>query len=222
VEEKEICIDEIKDLIILGKEAVNELNKWASSFGFKLIIPEGTKKLKNCYKKRLICNKKGCFFRLVFISQEKNDFSEEQKTDELKFKLDSYTNVHNHELVFDQKNIFTSEIIREIDSLKGSAKSLAELHRHINIKFQTTFNYYQILYQVNKLFEKNYGKADQDAHLLLDVVDKEIKNEGGFFEATFGEDKSLTKFVYLSKTMLCYAEKFLDMIIVDDYNFLRI
>jgi len=213
-EEIEIDLKDIIDKKIKGSDLVENLNIRSLPQGFKLVKSEGTKKLNSKIKMVLVCNHKGCEFKLNFFSNYEEQKSNEIQTD-MDFVLGKYVSMHNHKLNYKEKKRFTQEIILEIDALKGKMVSCVELKDYINKKFNTEFEYSQITYQVKQLMEKNFGKADEDAYLLVEKVKEEIKLKGGYCGISLGKENILINFIYVSKTMIEYANKFLDMVLVD-------
>jgi len=117
---------------------------------------------------------------LTFISSAYPRFiqgeTEEQEGNaakELKFKLESFKNEHNHEIKEKRIDQFTHELIKEIDSNKGRMKTIADIKDYINEKFNSNFSYVQIQYQVKKLIEENFGRPEDDATLLIEEFEKD-------------------------------------------------
>ena len=84
-----------------------------------------------------------------------------------------------------------------------------------NKKFKTQYTYSQIFYQVSKLMDGNFGKPDKDAELLLKEIEEEIRKNGGVSRRTISNTNHLRRVLFVSGQMLRYAEKFLDIVIVD-------
>ena len=116
---------------------------------------------------------------------------------------------------FVARNTFTIEIIQEIDKVKGRFKTYEDIREYVNEKYQTSFDYNQIVYQVNKLLRKNFGIPTEDANLFITELEKDVKSNGGFYEIELSDCNKLQKVVYVSSTMLLYAQSFLDIILVD-------
>lgn len=85
----------------------------------------------------------------------------------------------------------------------------------INEKFDTTFSLDQIKYRVSKLLEETKGKAHEDAHDFVKLCQLDAHINGSYFEYEANSQGEFDKCVYLSKTMLTFAQYFLDIIIVD-------
>ena len=98
--------------------------------------------------------------------------------------------------------------------MEGKTRSLIDLQEVINKKFATTFEYYQIVYQVKKLFDKNFGTADDDAYNFVEEIKKEISTNGGRFSIE-KEQNRLKRVVFVSNFMLNYSQFFLDIVLID-------
>jgi len=122
--------------------------------------------------------------------------------------------IHNHKLNLEAQAVFTQEILKEMDLWKGKTRSLIDLQEVINKKFATTFEYYQIVYQVKKLFDKNFGTADDDAYNFVEEIKKEISTNGGRFSIE-KEQNRLKRVVFVSNFMLNYSQFFLDIVLID-------
>jgi len=122
--------------------------------------------------------------------------------------------IHNHKLNLKAQAVFTQEILKEMDLWKGKTRSLIDLQEVINKKFATTFEYYQIVYQVKKLFDKNFGTADDDAYNFVEEIKKEISTNGGRFSIE-KEQNRLKRVVFVSNFMLNYSQFFLDIVLID-------
>ena len=119
-----------------------------------------------------------------------------------------------HELNYVSKSEFNSEILKEINDLKGKIKTIKDLTSHINSKFGCDFEDYQINYSVEKLLKENFGTTDEDAFNFIQLAKTDVEKNGGFFEVEASEDNRLIKVLYISGVMLKYAKKFLDVVIV--------
>ena len=214
----ETNVEELKDKDFLGSSLLEELNAWASQKNFSLYFPNGSKPRKDGVRRTVQCNYTGCKFKLYFLSLSnvKTEEQEGNAAKELKFKLESFKNEHNHEIKEKRIDQFTHEIIKEIDSNKGRMKTIADIKDYINEKFNSNFSYVQIQYQVKKLIEENFGRPEDDATLLIEEFEKDKKN-GGKYEADYTPlpEKRLRRVLYVSSTMLNYVNKFLDIVIVD-------
>lgn len=120
----------------------------------------------------------------------------------------------DHELNYEKKSEFTEEIINEINMLKGKVKTFNSLLEIINKKFGTDFNLNQMKYQVNKLLQDNFGKPEDDAYSFVELAKKEAEDDE-FFNFEINKENQFYRVIFLSKTMLIYAEHFLDVIMVD-------
>jgi len=121
----------------------------------------------------------------------------------------------DHELNYEKTSFFTSQIDDEIDLLKGRMKTYKDITEAINIKFDSNFKIDRIKYRVAKLTEETKGKAHQDAYDFIKMASDNVKNYGGYFAFDLKRNILFERCVYLSKTMLTYAEYFLDVILVD-------
>lgn len=198
---------------IYHKDLISTLNEWANPLKFKVCFTEGAKPTKKGLKRTACCVKDHCPFKLIFIASQKinNEDPSQKKNDieELTFKLESFYLIHNHPLDFVARNTFTIEIIQEIDKVKGRFKTYEDIREYVNEKYQTSFDYNQIVYQVNKLLRKNFGTPTEDANLFITELEKDVKSNGGFYEIELSDCNKLQKVVYVSSTMLLYAQSFL-------------
>lgn len=222
-----ISVENLKGRRIFGKHLLSELNEeWATPQGFHLVYTEGEKSLaQGRFKRTLGCSTKGCKFKLIFkaeSSQEQCNLLEseeliesEELRDNLLFELDSSKNIHNHALKYTPKSRFTPEIIQEIDNLKGKVASFSSLVEIINKNHKTKFDYNQIIYQVKRLSEINYGKPDEDANLFKEIIKEYVNSRGGYYSIEIGEKDTLQKILFVSDQMLNYATKFLDVVLID-------
>lgn len=197
---------------VQGKDLLNYANEWALQHSFKLKICEGYKRGKKEVTRTLMCKVKECMFRLVFSADLQQD---QVEYDDMNFSIKSMKLEHNHKLDYVEKSNISNEVIAKINIWKGKTKTLVDLKNMINQEFNSNFDYHQITYQVNKLMKENFGKADEDAETFLTEIECDIKNNGGFYDFEIDKENKLQKVVYLSSQMLDYAEKFLDIIIVD-------
>lgn len=116
------------------------------------------------------------------------------------------------ELIMDE---FTNEIDEEIKLLKGKMKSIKCLTKHINKKFKKNFPIYRIQYRTDKFLKQSYGIPEDDAHLFVEIAKQDVKDNGGsFFYEKDLEDKFYCA-LYVSKAMLLFSEKFLDLVLID-------
>jgi len=199
---------------IQGKRLLDMVNCWAVLQKFKCKISEGEKKGKNGVTRTFKCLEKECDFQLKFYA-EYVGAKDKDDTDELFYCIKSSSLIHNHELNYTQKDEFNEQIISRIDKVKGKTKTLKDLQDLINEEFKTKFEYYQIIYQVNKLFEENFGRPDEDANSFLNAITEEIEKNGGYYEKQLDSDNCLQKVLFVSKQMLDYSDKFLDIVFVD-------
>ena len=72
----------------------------------------------------------------------------------------------------------------------------------------------QVKYRAKKLMELTHGVATEDAYSFTRLAIEDVKN-GGFFKYRTDEDNRFEMALYLSKTMLIYADSFLDIVIID-------
>jgi hypothetical protein len=220
------------------KTLLREINGWAQDLGFRMFCPNGIKKQNKGFRRVVSCCNKECPFRLFFLSEQRSEDPEsETETDEVveiqedKFEenddednggcqermyyLTNYNNEHNHKLDDPEATLFTEEMLQELNSLKGKMRTLVDLQNHMNKAYKSSFTYSQIVYQVNKLLEQNFGKADDDAHAFINAIQDDIELNGGQYKVLYDEDRTLRRVLYVSKTMLDYSEKFLDTVLVD-------
>ena len=111
--------------------------------------------------------------------------------------------------------MFTTEIEREINSLKGKMKTIACLTTHVNEKFNTNFPVYRIQYRVDRLLMETFGQPDEDAFRFVELCRKDVSENGGYFICRSDRENVFESALYISRTMLMYSEKFLDVVIVD-------
>lgn len=114
----------------------------------------------------------------------------------------------------DVKPSFNEEIMKELDHLKGRVKTYKSMQEIINKKFNTSFKIYEVRRKVKKLFAENFGKASEDAYNFLKLSEEQTKEEG-YFEFECDDENHFQRSIFLSKTMLLYADLFLDVVIVD-------
>lgn len=202
--------DAFKDSI-KGKNLLQTINEWTISKKFKVKTSEGEKKGKKGVTRTFQCSEKQCDFKLRFFANYEEDQCEID-SDELVYSVKSCFLEHNHQLNYSPKDEFTEEIVQKIDKLKGNTKSLKDLQEVINRDFNTKFEYYQIVYQVN---EQNFGKPNEDADSFIKIIETDINTNGGFYDILLDKDNRLQKVLYISKQMLEYSEMFLDIIFVD-------
>ena len=158
-----ISVENLKGRRIFGKHLLSELNEgWATPQTFHLVYTEGEKSLaQGRFKRTLGCSAKRCKFKLFKAEsgqEQCNSLESEELKDNLSFELDSSKNIHNHALKYTPKSRFTPEIIQEIDNLKGKVAPFSSLVEIINKNYKTKFDYNQIIYQVKRLSEINFGK----------------------------------------------------------------
>jgi len=75
-EQQEISLKDVEKIKFSADVLSEKLNEWAISLKFKLIKPEGTKKLLNGYSQSLVYSEKGCKFRLTFKSNKEGKIYE--------------------------------------------------------------------------------------------------------------------------------------------------
>jgi len=108
----------------------------------------------------------------------------------------------------------TDRIRQEIDKFKGKM-SEKQLHEYINDFSGKYFTLSQIRYQVELLLAENFGTPDLEVYTFVDLAKKDVAEKGGFFAISLDEENRLQRALYISQTMLLYAQSFLDIIIID-------
>ena len=74
-----INVEYLAKRLFNGETLLEEVNKWAIGFKFKLIFLEGLKSLKNGFKRVVGCQVKDCKFKLIFKSNKNGkDFKLEE------------------------------------------------------------------------------------------------------------------------------------------------
>jgi len=196
-----------------GKDLLEYVNAWAISHSFKVKICEGYKVGKKGVTRTLTCREKNCNFKLKFFSEK----AQESKVnfDELEYSLKTMQLKHNHKLELNDKEEMSPEVVEKINLWKGKTKTLIDLKELINKEFDKSFDYHQICYQVTKLMNENFGKANDDADSFVKEIEKDIKQNGGYYKVLIDKDNKLQKILYMSFQMLEYAKFFLDIVIVD-------
>jgi len=120
-----------------------------------------------------------------------------------------------HKLDYEGEDLFTPEIDNEIDLLKGRVNTVMDLTSIINLKFKKQFEWYIIHYRMQKIMRETYGKPHEDAYKFVSLANQDVKENGGYFKVELGVENRFEKAIYLSKTMLDYSDKFLDLVLVD-------
>ena len=110
--------------------------------------------------------------------------------------------------------MFTEEILKQIAFLKGRVKTYLNLTRIINKNFKTDFEVTQVKYQVTKIMNQTYGRAEEDAYKFVKLAEEKSKN-GGYFNCYVINSSTFNRAIYLSDIMLTYAQYFLDIVIID-------
>jgi len=123
-------------------------------------------------------------------------------------------NFLDHQLNYKKGCELNEKILEEINTLKGRVKTYKHLTKIINKNNKTNFQLTQIRYQVQKFLKETYGKPDEDAYRFLEIVKKEA-NKNGYFSYKLTNSSDFDKMIYLSKTMLVYADYFLDVVLID-------
>jgi len=117
-------------------------------------------------------------------------------------------------LDYECNGIFTPLIDKEVNDLKGKVKTMKMLTKLINDKFDVKFDEHQIQYRVNKFMRESFGRADQDAFNFVSLAKEDVKINGGYFNITL-DGQHFKRSLCVSNTMLKYAKKFLDVVIID-------
>ena len=94
-------------------------------------------------------------------------------------------------------------------------KTMKSLAKYINEKFKVNFPTYRIQYRVDKLLKENFGQPDEDAYKFTKLCEDDASKNGGYFKYEENEVNIFESAIYVSETMLTYAEEFLDVVIVD-------
>jgi len=88
--------------------------------------------------------------------------------------------VLDHELNFETRSFFTTEIDQELDYWKGRVNKVEAFKDIINKKFQKKFDFLQIRYRINKLLTLSSGEAAMDSFNFVGLS-KEQKSKGEAF-----------------------------------------
>ena len=205
---------DLKDARILEKDLLSRINLWANPLKFNMCFSEGIKFLVKGAKRTACCSIDKCPFRLFFLAPKikKSDF---ESVDDIEYQLETYYAEHNHNLSLNTKNIFTPEVIKEVDLVKGCCETYQDVCEYINKKFQTNYTYQQISYQIGKLIDQNLGIPSEDANSIVEEIKKDVQLNGGYYDIELGNKDQLQKIIYISSHMLKYSEYFLDLILVD-------
>jgi len=102
-----------------------------------------------------------------------------------------------------------------LDFLKGRVKSVKSLTSIINKIYKTNFKKHQIRYRVDQLYQKTFGTPHDDADYFVKMAEDDVKKNGGYFQMEMGNESKLKNVIYISNTMLSYAKKFIDIVLVD-------
>ena len=182
---------------------------------FKVVYREGIKPLKKGWKREMRCSFKECPFKIIFKS---NELGTEFKIDlVLSAQYNKHIGILNlltyfycigHEMNLQKTDEFTNEIEEKINELKGKMKNMRTLTKYINKKFQANFPIYRIQYKVQKFLVESYGKAEEDAYNFIELAEKDIKDNGGFFFYEKDQESKFQRGLYISKVMSIYSKKF--------------
>jgi len=204
----------IEDLIHQEYENRNHLKDKIKEWGLKnkmILSFDSSERLNlkdDSRVSKFICQKKkleNCPFYLEF----KMEAGE-------KYKLISYWNVHNHSLnKYDYASSFTPEIIEMIKELKCLSKNVPDLTDTINKKFNKNFSSRAIYYQLSKIKDEENGPMTEDAQNLLNLIEENIKKEGGFLKADINYERILQSFCFMTPRMKKNLNKFNDVIVID-------
>ena len=85
--------------------------------------------------------------------------------------------VLDHELNFETRGFFTTEIDQELDYWEGRVSKVETTKDITNKKFQKIFDFLQIRHRINKLLTLSYGEADMDSFNFVELY-KEQKSKG--------------------------------------------
>jgi hypothetical protein len=192
--------DDIKERLI---------KKWGPEHKLKLNFRAGERvSLQKIKTSVVYCSKRAqlnCRFYLEFKTNPKCE----------DYKLVEYWNEHNHDLLeYDISASLTEEMLNEIRSLKNSVKSVTELTKFINEKFNRNFHRQTIYHQVKKLQEEELGKISADAKTFIQMLDDDAKNRNCFYKPRYQETQ-LAGCCYMSSRMRELLYKFSDVIIID-------
>ena len=84
---------------------------------------------------------------------------------------------------------------------------MQSLTKVINTKFDKKFEWYHINYRVNKLMRETYGKPQEDALRFLQIAEKDIKDNGGYFRLLSDQNTKMQNAIYISQVMISYSKK---------------
>ena len=213
----QIPLEELTNQIFSPQGLLKKVNEWSLAKNFKVVYREGIKPLKKGWKREMRCP-----FRIIFKS---NELGTEFKIDlVLSAQYNKHIGILNlltyfycigHEMNLQKTDEFTNEIEEKINELKGKMKNMRTLTKYINKKFQANFPIYRIQYKVQKFLVESYGKAEEDAYNFIELAEKDIKDNGGFFFYEKDQESKFQRGLYISKVMSIYSKKFLDVIIID-------
>ena len=186
-----------------------KIREWACLHDFRVVL--GTReqflKSENTKVTVLECSSKGCEFYLDFRSNHETSN---------KYKLSKSYNKHNHELKLGNGALeITSEILETIKVLRCITNDPGKIAKNINQKFQKTFDTHIIRYQLLKAKNEDYGSPAQNAHKLMEILEKDKQKRSIFFEKCLSRENKLENFCFMSKRMITLANKFSDVLIVD-------
>jgi len=94
-------------------------------------------------------------------------------------------------------------------------KTMKDLTDHINRKFDTSFEDYQISYRVDKFLRATFGTADEDAYYFVNLAQENVSQDGGLFKMEVNAENQLIRALFVSNVMYQYSQIFLDVVVVD-------
>jgi len=141
------------------------------------------------------CSKKaknGCEFYIEFRTNPKTS----------KYKLHTYFNVHNHSFgQFDSASLLTDDILERLKELCKAGTDTSTAQKLINTDFKRNFHWRTIYHQITKIKNKEYGKVNQDAQKLIDMLRNDAEERKGFSKIKTNSDNQLTGFCFMSRRM---------------------
>ena len=162
--------------------------------------------------------KDGTKISVFFCSKMKNNqcgFSLEFRTKSGYYRLETYSDEHNHEInEYDDLNAITPQILARIKALKRVTLNSVALTKAINDEFEKNFQRKTIYYQMKKLEEEELGVPNEDAHNLNKLLETEAKKGKGFYKV-LNQNGRLKNCCYMSNRMIEMSNYFSDVLIID-------
>lgn len=111
--------------------------------------------------------------------------------------------------------IITSPIKETIGKMAGKFRSSQELTKFINKEFNIEADYHSIYYQEKLAYNKKFGRFEDDAKTLLEIVAQEKIDDQCRYSYSKTSNNELENFIYASKKMQQLYNDFNDVIIID-------